>query len=65
MQAVVKLALECPFELGVIEVAGVEIEVIGMDGDVWVFEFYDDLNCLPFSTGVEIQKRMLVETELG
>ena len=34
VEGIVELALEAPFELRVVEVAGMEFEVVGVDGDV-------------------------------
>jgi hypothetical protein len=64
VQRVVELALEAPFELGVVKVAGVQIEVIGVHGHGRVFELDDDLHAFAFGTRGEVQQRMLVEAEL-
>jgi len=65
VQGIVELALETPFELRIVEVARVEIEIVGVHGDGFVFEFDDDLNALAFGASGKVQKRMLVEVELG
>ena len=65
VQGVVELALEAPFELGVVEVAGMEIEIVGVHGDGFVFEFDDDLNSVSFGACGKVQEGMLVEAELG
>src|SRR5271168_3332806 len=44
VQRVVELALEAPLELMVVEVAGMEIEVIGVDRDGCVFESDDEFH---------------------
>ena len=65
VEGVVELALEAPFELRVVEVAGMEIEVVSMHGYGFVFEFNDDLDAVSFGARGEVQQRMLVEAELG
>ena len=65
MQGVVKLALEAPFELGVVEVAGMEIEVIGVDRDRGVLELDHYFDAFTFGTRGKVQQGMLVETELA
>lgn len=47
MQAIVKLALEAPLELWMIEVTGMQVEVIGVYWNAGVLELDDDL--YPFS----------------
>src|SRR5579864_4086565 len=44
VQRVVELALEGPFKLRVVEVAGMQVEVVSVDGNGFVFELDDDLN---------------------
>ncbi len=65
VQGVVELALEAPFELGVVEVAGMEVEIVGVHRDGFVFEFYDDFYAGSLGAGGKVQERMLVEAELG
>jgi hypothetical protein len=65
VQCVVKLALEAPLELRVIEIAGVEIEIIGMHGNGRVFELDDDFHPFALRTRGKVQQRMLVELQLG
>jgi hypothetical protein len=65
MEGVIELALEAPFELRVVEVAGMEIEVVGVDGDGLVFEFNDDFYAFAFGASGKVQQRMFVEAELG
>jgi len=65
VEGVKELALEAPFELRVVEVAGVKIEVVGMHRERWIFELDDDFDALPFGTGREVQQGMLVEKQLG
>jgi hypothetical protein len=64
VQGVEELALETPFELRVIKVAGMHVEIVGMDGNGGVFEFDDDLDTFAFSACGKIHQRMLVEAEL-
>jgi hypothetical protein len=65
VQSVIELALEAPFELRVVEVAGVEIEIVGVHGDGFVFELDDDLDAVALGARGNIQEGMLVEPELG
>ena len=64
VQRVEKLALKAPFELRMIEIARVQIEIIRMHGDGLIFEFNDDLDALALGARGEIQQRMLIETQL-
>jgi len=61
MQTVVKLALEFPLELRMIEVAGMKFEVVGMDRNRGTFEIDNDFHCLALGAGGKIQQRVLVE----
>jgi hypothetical protein len=65
VQRVIELALEAPFELGVVEVARMKIEIISVYRDGCVFELNDDFHAFPFGAGGEVQQRMLVEAELS
>ena len=65
VQGVVELALEAPFELRVVEVAGMQIEIVSVNRDTPVFELDNYLDAFAFSPGGESQKGMLVEAELG
>jgi hypothetical protein len=65
VQGIVELSLEAPFELGVVEVAGMEIEIVGVHRDGFVFEFDDDLNSVSFGACGKVQEGMLIEVELG
>jgi hypothetical protein len=65
VQRIVELALEAPFELGMVEVAGMKIEVIDVHGNGGVFELDYDLDAFGFGAGGERQQRMFVELELG
>src|SRR5580698_378493 len=65
VQAIEKLALEGPFKLGMVEVARVHFEIIGMHGDVGILEFDDDLDRFSLAVCREVEQGMLVEAELG
>jgi hypothetical protein len=65
MQRVVELALEAPFELRVIEIARMQIEIVGVNGNALVFERDDDFNSLALGPRRKIQQRMFVECELS
>src|SRR5579863_4120124 len=64
VQCVKKLALEAPFELRVVEVARVQVEIVCVDGDGFVFELDDDLDAFALGAGGEIQQWMFIETKL-
>jgi hypothetical protein len=65
MQAVIELALERPLKLGMVEVPGVKLEVVGVDGHGWIFEIYQDFNTFPLGPGGKFEQRMFVEIQLG
>ena len=60
MEAVVELTLKTPLELRMLEVAGMQIEVIGVHWNGGIAELNDDLHDVAISTRGEIQQRMLV-----
>jgi hypothetical protein len=64
VQAIIKLALEAPLELRIIQVAGMKLEVIRVHRNTWVFEFDDDFDCIACGPRREIEQRVLVEPEL-
>jgi hypothetical protein len=64
VQAVIKLALEGPLELRVIEVPRVKIEIIRMNFDAGIFEGDDDLDAVTLFACVEVQQWMLVKVQL-
>ena len=64
MQSIVELPLETPFELGIIQIARVQIEIIGMNGDALIFELDDDLNTVALGTRREVQQGMFVQMQL-
>jgi len=65
VERVVKLALEAPLELRVVEIARVEIEVVGVHGDGLVFKVDDDFDAVTLGAGGEVQQGVFVETKLG
>jgi hypothetical protein len=64
VEGVVELALETPFELRVVEVAGMQIEIICVDGERGLFELNDDLDAFALGARGEIQQGMFVEKQL-
>ena len=64
MQAVVELPLEGPLELRMIEIPGVEFEIVGMHRNRRIFEIDEDFDAFAFGASGEIQQRMLVELQL-
>jgi len=65
VQRVVKLALEAPLELRMIEVARMKIEIINMYGNGGVFELDNDFDTLALGARGKIQQRMLVQAQLS
>jgi hypothetical protein len=65
VQGVVELALEAPFELRIVEIARMKIEIIGMNGDAFVFELDDDFHAFSLRARGEIQKRVLIKLKLS
>ena len=64
MQAIVELALERPFELWMVKIARVHLEVIGVDGDGGIFETDDDFNSVALFPGAKVEQGVLIETQL-
>src|SRR5579862_1445530 len=62
VQCIVKLALEAPFELGMIEVARMKIEIISVHRYGPVFELNDHFNPFSLGSGREVEQGMLIET---
>ena len=65
MQAIIKLPLEGPLELGMVEVTRVHLEVIGVHRNGRVLEIDDDLDAVMLFARTELKKRVFVETELS
>jgi hypothetical protein len=65
VQRVVELALEAPFELRVVEVAGMKVEIIRVHRDRSVLELDDDFHAFAFGARGKVQQGMLVKAELG
>jgi hypothetical protein len=64
VQRVIKLALKAPFELGMIEVAGMQVEIVGVYGNGCVFELNNDFYAVAFAPSGKIQEGVLVELKL-
>ncbi len=64
VQAIVELALEAPLELGMVEVARVQFEIVGMHLHIRIFEADDDFDSLAFFPRIEGQQRVLVKAKL-
>ena len=47
MQAIVELALQGPFELGVVQIARMQIEIVGVYGDRRILELNDQFDAIP------------------
>ena len=64
VQAVEELALEGPFELRVVEIAGMQFEIVDVNRRLSKFRADDHFHRIALGAGVEFDKRMLVESEL-
>ncbi len=64
VQAIVELALERPFKLGIVEIARMEFEVVSMDWRIGEPGPDDHFDRFAFDASVKLHKRMLVEAEL-
>ncbi len=65
MQAIVELPLEAPLKLRVIQIAWVQIEVIGVHRHARISELDDQFDAITFAAGIEGEQRVLIKTELG
>ena len=64
VQRVVKLALEGPLELRMIQIAGMKLKIICMHRYCGILELNDDFHSIAFSPRREVQQRMLIELQL-
>jgi len=64
VEAIEKLALKGPLELRVVQVARMELKVVGVHRHAWIFEANDHFHCLAAQLRVEGEQRMLVKREL-
>ena len=65
VQAIVKLTLKAPFELGVVQVARMQVEVVSMHWDGWILKLDDQLNAIALGTRAEIKQGVLVKAQLS
>ncbi len=65
MQAVVKLALKCPLELGMIEIARMESEVVGMHRNRRILELNYDFYPITVFPSSKIEQGVLIKPKLG
>jgi len=64
VQAIVQLTLKRPLKLGVVKIARMKFEIIGMHRNRGVPEVYENFHALAFGASGEIQEWMFVELEL-
>ena len=64
MQAIVELALERPFELWMVKIARVHLEVVGVYRDGRILEADDDFYSIALFPGAEVEQGVLIETQL-
>jgi hypothetical protein len=64
VQTVEELALEGPLELRIVKVAGVQFEIVNVDGWIGETRADDDFDGLTLVAGIELDERMLVEAKL-
>ena len=65
VQRIEELALKAPFELRIVEIARMKLEVVGVNRDVFVLELDDDFNAFTLRARGEIQQWMFVEAQLS
>jgi hypothetical protein len=65
MQAVVKLALESPFKLRMVQISWVQLEIICMNRDGRILELDHDFHALTFAARGKVQQGMLIKPELS
>jgi len=65
VQRIEELALKAPFELRIVEIARMKLEVVGVNRDVFVLELDDDFNAFTLRARREIQQWMFVEAQLS
>ena len=61
VQSVIELALEVPFELWMVEVAGMQIEIVGVNRNGFVLELDDDFYAVGVRARREVQEWVLIE----
>jgi hypothetical protein len=64
VQAIEQLALERPFELWMVKIARVHLEVIRVHGDSGILETDDDFDSIAFFPGTEVEQWVFIETQL-
>ena len=65
MQAVVELALEAPFEPRIIQVAWMQVKVVGVHRNRRTLELDDYFHTFALGARREIQQRVLIKAELS
>ena len=64
VQGVVELALEAPLKLRVVEIAWVQIKIVGVHRNAFILELDNNLNPFIFRTCRKNQEWMLVQPKL-
>src|SRR5580704_14650523 len=64
VQAIEDLPLEGPLKLRIVKIAGMQLEIVGMDARLGEARPDYDLDSLAFSTRIELHQGMLVEPQL-
>ena len=64
MQRVIKLPLEAPLKLRIIEISRMQVEVVGMHRNALVLELDDDFDAIALRVSGEVQKGMFVKPKL-
>ena len=65
MQSIKELPLKAPFQLWMIEIAWVQLEIVRVHGNGFIFEFDDDLDAFALGARGEVQERVFVEAQLS
>src|SRR4051794_30327281 len=64
VQRVIKLPLEAPLELRIVQISRMEIEIVRMHWNAVILELDDDLHALVLRACREGQQRMLIQAQL-
>jgi len=64
VQCIIELALKTPFELRMIEIARMQVEVVSVHRHGWIFELNNYFHAISLRTRRKIKQGMLVKTQL-
>ena len=65
VQGIVKLPLETPLKLRIIEIPRMQIEVVGVHRNAVILELDDDFDAIAFGVSGEVEKGMFIKPKLS